>query len=131
MSVLIKIIVLGFATIFLSAVLKPGHPEFSIALILVSSTVILGYLIGFFELIFDSISNIMTESGIDSGYIKTILKIIGIAYLAEYTAALFYDANENAMGKKIELAGKVIIFIITLPHIEALLKLITSFFNGG
>lgn len=131
MSGLIKVIMICFATVFLSAVLKKQHPEFAIAVVVVSSAVILSFLIGYFDIAFENITRMMEQSGINSDYTKTILKIISVAYLSEYSAALFYDSGDSAMAKKIELTGKVIIFIITIPVIEALANLIISFLGGG
>lgn len=126
MNVLIKIISIGTITVFLSSILKKNNPEYAIALIIASSLIILTFLMDSFTLVFDSVNKYMETAGINPKYIEIILKIIGIAYLSEYCAAMFYDANETAMGKKIEMAGKVIIFIITIPVISSLSDLILS-----
>ena len=46
-----------------------------------------------------------------------LLKVIGIAYLCEFGVQVLKDAGENALAVKVELAGKVIIFAVTLPLI--------------
>ena len=124
MSVLLKIISLGATVVFLNSVLKKEKPEYAILIIIAAGVISLSYLSGYFKVIVESIESIMYDSGIKPVYIETILKIIGIAYLSEYTAAVFYDANESAMGKKIEIAGKILIFVITLPMISSLANLI-------
>lgn len=126
MSILIKIIIIGIITVLLSAILKKYHPEYSIILIIVSSVIILALLADSFTTVFDNINAILADAKINPDYIEAIVKIIGIAYLSEYMAALFYDANESAMAKKVELAGKIIIFIITLPVITSLSEMIIS-----
>ncbi len=126
MSILIKIIIIGIITVLLSALLKKYHPEYSIILTIVSSVIILALLADSFTTVFDNINAILVDAKINPDYIETIVKIIGIAYLSEYIAALFYDANESAMAKKVELAGKIIIFIITLPVITSLSEMIIS-----
>ncbi|MBE7028900.1 MAG: stage III sporulation protein AD [Clostridia bacterium] len=128
MNILIKVIMVGVISVFLSSIIKKQHPEYALAINVGASVIILIFLSDFFTLVFDNINSIMEKSGINPDYIVTILKIIGIAYLSEYTSALFYDANESAMGKKVELAGKIIIFIITLPVINSLSELIVSIF---
>lgn len=126
MSILFKIIIIGIITVLLSALLKKYHPEYSIILVIVSSVIILVLLADSFTTVFDNINAILNDAKINPKYIETIVKIIGIAYLSEYMAALFYDANESAMAKKIELAGKIIIFLITLPVITSLSEMIIS-----
>lgn len=126
MSILIKIIVIGIITVLLSALLKKYHPEYSIVLIIVSSAIILVFLSDSFKTVFDNMNTVLTDAKINPEYIEAIVKIMGIAYLSEYMSALFYDANESAMAKKIELAGKIIIFLITLPVITSLSEMIIS-----
>jgi stage III sporulation protein AD len=62
----------------------------------------------------------------DSAYLDIIFKIIGIAYLAEFGYQLCKDAGEEAIGSKIQFAGKVMIFVISSPIILALVELITE-----
>lgn len=126
MSILVKVIMTCVITAFLSSILSKNHPEYTVALIIASSVIILGFLLDSFTLVFESINSYMENAGINPKYIEIILKIIGIAYLSEYSAAVFYDANETAMAKKIELAGKIIIFIIIIPVISSLSDLILS-----
>lgn len=126
MNILVKIISIGMVTAFLSAVIKKYHPEYAVALITIASIIIFYILIDSFSIIFSNISDMMNESGIKTAYIETILKIVGIAYLSEYCAAVLYDANETAIAKKVELAGKIVIFIITIPVIQSLMQLILS-----
>ena len=126
MNALFKIISLGTIVVFLNSVLKKEKPEYAILIIIVAGAVSLSYLSGYFKIIIESIKTIMENSGVKPVYVETILKIISIAYLSEYTAAVFYDANESAIGKKVEIAGKILIFVITLPVITSLANLITG-----
>lgn len=126
MSILVKIIIIGLITVLLSALLKKYHPEYSIILVIVSSVIILAFLADSFTTVFDNINAILVDANVNPDYIEAIVKIMGIAYLSEYMAALFYDANESAMAKKVELAGKIIIFLITLPVITSLSGMIIS-----
>ena len=126
MSILIKIIGVCVITAFLSALLRKNHPEYAFLLIVCASSVMLAYLFNSFKTVFEGITGLMNLSGINSAYGELILKIMGIACLSEYISALFYDANETAMGKKIELAGKLVILLISLPVIKRLSELILT-----
>ena len=52
------------------------------------------------------LERLAVEGGINLIYLKTILKIIGIAYIAEFGAQITRDAGQGAIASKIELAGK-------------------------
>ena len=126
MSLIYKVIITGIITAFLNAVVKKNNPEYGIAISITSAIIIFSFISESFSGAFDGIKNVMRETGIEPGYVSIILKITGIAYLSEYTGAVLTDAGESAVAKKIELAGKVIIFVMTIPVLETLLKLILS-----
>jgi stage III sporulation protein AD len=74
--------------------------------------------------LFRDLTNIIGEDNI--GYISVILKIVGIAYVAEFGAQLCVDAGESAIASKIELSAKVIIMFMASPILMALLNSIFS-----
>jgi stage III sporulation protein AD len=59
---------------------------------------------------------------VDQGFLTTVLKIIGIAYIVEFAAQVARDAQEGALAGKIELAGKVGIVILALPVISGVVE---------
>ncbi len=63
-------------------------------------------------------------------YLETILKIIGIAYIAEFASQITKDAGQGAIASKIELGGKILILAMAIPiltvMIETILKLIPN-----
>ena len=59
-------------------------------------------------------------------YVPIILRILGVAYIAEFGAQVCKDAGEGAIGTKIELAGKVIIMVMSAPIIVSFLNLIVG-----
>jgi len=68
------------------------------------------------------------QSNISLLYMETILKIIGVAYIAEFGAQICRDAGEGAIASKVEFAAKVIVIVLAIPVIAAvfdyLLKLL-------
>ena len=56
--------------------------------------------------------------------VVSVLKITGIAYIAEFGAEICRDAGEGAIAAKIEMAGKVIIIALAVPIITSLLDLV-------
>lgn len=62
------------------------------------------------------------QANIDMIYLETILKIIGIAYIAEFGAQITKDAGQNSIAAKIELAGKILIMVMAIPIIGAIIE---------
>ena len=59
-------------------------------------------------------------------HVPIILRIIGVAYIAEFATQICKDAGESAIGTKVELAGKVIIMVMSAPIIVSFLNMIVN-----
>ncbi|OIQ10995.1 stage III sporulation protein AD [Neomoorella thermoacetica] len=68
------------------------------------------------------LADLSQRAGINQFYLNTILKIIGIAYVAEFGSQVCRDAGENAIASKVELAAKVLIMVLAIPIIVAILE---------
>lgn len=64
------------------------------------------------------------KANINLVYVQTVLKIVGIAYIAEFGAQIAKDAGQGAMASKIELAGKVLIMVMAIPIISVIIETI-------
>lgn len=76
------------------------------------------------------LERIAINANINMVYVETILKIIGIAYIAEFGAQITKDAGQGAIASKIELGGKILILAMAIPIltviIETIIRLIPS-----
>lgn len=68
------------------------------------------------------LADLSQQAGINQFYLNTVLKIIGIAYVAEFGSQVCRDAGENAIASKVELAAKVLIMVLAIPIIVAILE---------
>ncbi|WP_069998201.1 stage III sporulation protein AD [Cellulosilyticum sp. I15G10I2] len=99
---------------------------FSMILRIVTVIIFMIFILEQLSSVFSVIRDLSLKAQMDSSYLNIILKIIGIAYLAEFGYQLCKDAGEEAIGSKIQFAGKVMIFVISSPVILALVALITE-----
>lgn len=99
-------------------------------IVVFSGCVIFLYLVDQIYDIIRMIEKIAVNANVNMVYVETILKIIGIAYIAEFGAQLTKDAGQGAIASKIELAGKILILVMAVPIltviIETILGLIPS-----
>ncbi|BAB06513.1 mutants block sporulation after engulfment [Halalkalibacterium halodurans C-125] len=72
------------------------------------------------------LEQIAKDANINMMYVQTLLKIIGIAYIAEFGAQIAKDAGQAAIASKIELAGKVMILVMAIPILTAVIEMILS-----
>ncbi|TWI55958.1 stage III sporulation protein AD [Halalkalibacter nanhaiisediminis] len=94
-------------------------------------TVFVGILIFLFLIdeitkIIGMLEGIATQANMNMIYFQTILKIIGIAYIAEFGAQIAKDAGQAAIASKIELAGKILILVMAIPILTAVIEMVLS-----
>jgi len=73
-----------------------------------------------------SVEEIAQRANLDSIYLTTVLKVIGIAYIAEFGSQICKDSGEGAIASKIELGGKVLMMVLALPILTALLEAVLA-----
>jgi len=72
------------------------------------------------------VTDMANRAGAGEFYLGTVLRVIGIAYVAEFAAQIARDAGEGALASKVELAAKVLILVLAVPVLVAVLDLVLS-----
>ncbi|WP_227765981.1 stage III sporulation protein AD [Zhaonella formicivorans] len=70
------------------------------------------------------IQELAQRANVNQFYLGIMLKIIGIAYIAEFGAQVCKDAGESSIAGRIEFAAKVIVMVLAMPIIAAVLETI-------
>lgn len=123
---IIQIVGLGITATIIIIVIKGQRPEIAVQLSIITGIVMFFLVAGKLAAIVDLLGNYFNKVNIDIMYFAVLLKIIGIAYIAEFGAEICRDAGEASIASKIELAAKVIIMAMAVPIITSLLDLIIS-----
>ena len=121
---IIQIVGLGIIATVLSIIIKSQRPEISMQISMITGIIIFVLLASNLSAVIKLLENLVEKVNLDLVYISTIIKIIGIAYIAEFGAEICRDVGENAIASKIEFAGKVLILILAAPIIFSLLNLL-------
>lgn len=119
-----QIVVLGIVAAVFAVLLKNQNPETAVLISIAAGLTVFFLVIGKISAVIELLRSYAQKVNIDSVYISTLLKIIGIAYIAEFGAEICRDAGETAIASKIELAGKVIIVVLAVPIITSLFELV-------
>lgn len=121
---ILKIIMVALAGVTAASLVKSVRAEVSIYIALATGIILLIMifssltdLFGYFEAVYNKV-----EYGRE--YFPVIIKALVIAYLSDFTAQLCKDAGQSAIGTKVELAGKVMIFLISLPVLASVISLV-------
>lgn len=124
-----KIVGLALAALTAVLVLRAYRPELAVQAAIAAGVVLL--LIAVTELsgVMEMIDTIVSKYGLRSEHIKVVLKVIGIAYLAQFAAQTCRDAGEGALGAKVELVGRILIVTIAVPVVLSILDVLGALLN--
>ena len=123
---LIKIIGVGLITSIAILVVKQVKPEIAIIITITGSLVMLLMLVEMLSAITGVFDILVNKTGIDKELFTSILKIIGIGYITEFSSNICIDSGNTTISDKILLAGKITILVLALPIITALVDIIVS-----
>jgi stage III sporulation protein AD len=115
---------------FLALILKEQKPNFAFLLIVFTGCAIFLFLVDQISLIINMIERLATDAKVNLIYVETILKIIGIAYIAEFAAQITKDAGQGAIASKIELGGKILILAMAVPILTVMIETILRLIPG-
>jgi stage III sporulation protein AD len=124
---LFRVIAIALVTAVTAIVLKSVKPELAFAAVLAGVIILLCAALDMFQEAFSLFDDLAALTGIDNALVKILLKIVGVGYLTEFAGDLLVDFGSASLAKKVELCGKITIFILSVPILKVLLSLIVDF----
>jgi len=123
---IIKIAGIAIIAVVIIAILKQSRPELALVLGIGAGTVILIMILdSLFEVVY-TFYGLAESAAMDSGLFKSVLKIVGVGYIAEFTSSVCLDAGNKSVADKVMLAGKVGIMLLALPIIKSLVGVVSE-----
>lgn len=123
----IKIIVVIVIAAVFATVLRTRLPEYSLLLVLtvvcLALLPVLNNLLGGIVKL-KELYNLSGNSGV---YFTVALKALGIAYITGFAADVCRDFGLSALAQTAEIAGKGVIFILSIPLITAVIEAAIGF----
>lgn len=106
----------------MAVMLKYRKPEMAVLLSLTVGIIIFWHILNKIGSVVDVIRELSARADVSMVYLGIILKIVGIAYIADFTAQMCRDAEQGAIAAKVELAAKVLILVLSVPIVIAVLQ---------
>ena len=123
---IISIAILGLIGALITAILKQYKPEFAIFISIITTVIILSYIISIVLPVISDIKSMINKTSISFEHLSILLKSVGICYLTQFAADACRESGQTAISTKIELAGKVAICLISLPLFHNLVSVIET-----
>ena len=126
---MLKVGILGVAGVLLAIQFKSGKTEYGIYISVALSLVIFNGVFEQLKYLIEMIREIENYIEIDHSYITTLLKMLGITYIADFSSAICKDAGYQAIASQIEIFGKLTVMVLSMPVLYALLNTIREFLS--
>lgn len=124
---ILKIVGVCIFASLISIILKQsGKSEMAMVLVLTTTVYVLFVVFSEAGSIIESVRLIAEGTNLDTGVIKTVTKITGIAYISQSASELCKDVGESSLSGKVELAGKILICAAAIPYVNALFSIISD-----
>ncbi|MDY2812690.1 MAG: SpoIIIAC/SpoIIIAD family protein [Dorea sp.] len=126
---MIQIGILGVAGTLLAVQFKNGKSEYGIYISVALSLVIFFGILGRLEIMIDAVKTIAGYINMDTAYLGTLIKMLGITYIAEVASDICKDAGYQTIALQIEVFAKLAILVLSMPVLIALLNTIRDFLS--
>ena len=124
---MMQVAALGVVGVLVAVQLKEEKTQIAVLFSIGISIFIFCGILDSLEVLIQTVQELSAYVNIDSSYIMTLIKMLGITYLAEFSSGLCKDAGYQAIAVQIEMFGKLTILVLSMPILIALLRTIQEF----
>lgn len=124
---MIQIGMVGLIGALLAVQFRSGKAEYGIYISVAVGIVLFACIVDRLKIFVDAIQQIQQYLNIDTEYITIMLKMVGIAYIAEFCSCICKDAGHQTIAVQIEVFSKLTILALGMPTILSLLQTIQEF----
>ncbi|MEF9946357.1 MAG: SpoIIIAC/SpoIIIAD family protein [Lachnospiraceae bacterium] len=124
---IVKIGIIGVLGALLAIQFKSEKSEYGTYIAVAVSLFIFFNITLRLRVIVDTIEDISSGLQIKTSYMVTLLKILGITYVAEFASFICKDSGYQAIAQQIEIFSKLTILALSMPILTALLTTIREF----
>lgn len=117
-----QVVGVGLTGAMLAVYVKERNKEVAVLISLATGLIIFIFALSKVGAVLQVLEELAARAEINIFYLTTVLKIMGIAYIAEFGAQVCRDAGEGSTATKIEFAAKILVMVLALPIIVAILE---------
>ena len=124
---IVKTAAVGIGAVLLAMLFRQQKPEISMMINLACCVFIFFCVIWKMKEVLDYVGSLSDYIKIDRIYIASILKMIGITYMAEFAAANCKDAGYSSIAGQIQVFAKLSILVLSMPVVLTFLSTVGEF----
>lgn len=128
-----NLIAVSFAAVIVVLIaikIKDMDSGYGVILSMAGCVMVMYFVVSRFRQIADYIDRITAYISVNITYIDVILKMIGLAYVCQFSSDLCRDAGYNAIASQVEMAGKISLILLSMPVLMSVIDLVVKIVEG-
>jgi len=117
-----QVVGIGLLGTVLAVFVRERNREVAVLASLATGIILFIFALSRVGAVIEVLRELASYANVNMFYLTALLKIIGIAYIAEFGAQVCKDAGESSTAVKIEFAAKVLVLVLALPIMVAILE---------
>ena len=111
----------------MASFIRKERGELSIVIGMAAGMIIFYYVLTQVSVVVQFVTELLDMVAIEEGYYLQLLKMLGVAYVAEFSSSICKDAGQQSLAGMIELFGKVSIVALSIPGLVFLVEILEKF----
>lgn len=116
----------AFVTAVAAILVKSTKPELALVVTIAGSIILLLFALEIFRGSMDIFAEIAEATGLSATIVRTLLKMVGIGYIVEFSAGVLHDFGQDSLADKLIFCGKIVILVLAVPILESVLGLVSD-----
>ena len=127
MKHILKIGLIGVAAAIISSFIRKERAELSVVIGIVAGMIIFYYVLTQVSVVIHFITEMLNMVAIEETYYLQLLKMMGVAYVAEFASSICKDAGHQSIAGVVELFAKISIVALSIPGLVFLVETLEQF----
>ncbi len=124
---IVKAGVVGIAAVLLAIMFRGQKPEYATMISLGCCVFLFFFVIWKMQEVLVYVTKLSTFIDLEDNYIASILKMIGITYVAEFASGICKDAGYGSIAGQIQVFAKLSILVLSMPVLLTFLTTVGEF----
>ena len=107
--------------------MRKDRAEIALVIGIITGGIIFYYILTQISIVINFISEMLEMVAIEETYYLQLLKMLGVAYVAEFSSSICKDAGHQSIAGMIELFAKISIVILSIPGLVFLVETLGRF----
>lgn len=121
-----QLVGVAFVTAVAAILVRSTKPELAVVVTIAGGIILLLFALEIFRGSISIFSEIADATGLNASIVKTLLKMVGIGYIIEFSAGVLHDFGQDSLADKLIFCGKIIILVLAVPILESVLGLVSA-----